>query len=156
MYLDPLEYRSTWLGNKAIYRTRMALADDAELIILAPGVKEFGEDRTIDELIRKYGYHGNSCHLGNGPAKCRFGGGLECRCSFDSRFFRRTFQNYLVSGLLTRQVVESVGFNYGNLDEMTRQYNPVNLHHGYNTINGEEIFFIANPGLGLWAYSGRF
>src|SRR6202453_3055622 len=47
VYLDPLEFHSTWLGNKAVYRTRMALADGAELIILAPGVKEFGEDNTI-------------------------------------------------------------------------------------------------------------
>ena len=44
VYLDPHEFRSTWLGSKAIYRTRMALADGAELIILAPAVKEFGED----------------------------------------------------------------------------------------------------------------
>ncbi len=41
VYLDPHEFHSTWLGNKAIYRTRMALADGAELIILAPGVKIF-------------------------------------------------------------------------------------------------------------------
>jgi nickel-dependent lactate racemase len=57
-YLDPAEFKSTWLGNKAIYRTRMALADGAELIILAPGVKEFGEDKGIDGLIRKHGYCG--------------------------------------------------------------------------------------------------
>ena len=41
VYLDPREYRSTWLGNKAIYRLRMALADDAELIVLAPGAALF-------------------------------------------------------------------------------------------------------------------
>ncbi|HON46786.1 MAG TPA: lactate racemase domain-containing protein, partial [Kiritimatiellia bacterium] len=58
VYLDPAEFKSTWLGNKAIYRTRMAMADDGELLILAPGVKEFGEDTQIDALIRKYGYFG--------------------------------------------------------------------------------------------------
>ena len=63
VYLDPHEFHSTWLGNKAVYRTRMALADDAELIILAPGVKEFGEDRAIDALIRKYGYRGTPATL---------------------------------------------------------------------------------------------
>ena len=63
VYLDPHEFSSTWLGNKAIYRTRMALADRAELIILAPGVSEFGEDPGIDTLIRKYGYRGTPATL---------------------------------------------------------------------------------------------
>jgi hypothetical protein len=54
---------STWLGNKAVYRTRMAMADGGELIILAPGVKEFGEDHEIDRLIRKYGYRGTPATL---------------------------------------------------------------------------------------------
>ncbi|MCD6333267.1 MAG: D-mannonate epimerase, partial [Bacteroidales bacterium] len=63
VYLDPVEFRSTWLGNKAIYRTRMAIADGGELIILAPGVKEFGEDPEIDRLIRKYGYRGTPAIL---------------------------------------------------------------------------------------------
>ena len=58
VYLDPDEFHSTWLGNKAVYRTRMAIADGGELIVLAPGVKTFGEDRAIDALIRKYGYRG--------------------------------------------------------------------------------------------------
>ncbi len=44
VYLDPEEFHSTWLGNKAVYRTRMAIADGGELIVLAPGVKTFGED----------------------------------------------------------------------------------------------------------------
>src|SRR6266849_6586367 len=38
VYLDPHEFHSTWLGNKAIYRTRMAMADGGELIILAPAI----------------------------------------------------------------------------------------------------------------------
>ena len=71
VYLDPHEFHSTWLGNKAVYRTRMALADGAELIILAPGVKEFGEDKTIDALIRKYGYHGTPAHAQAGGRECR-------------------------------------------------------------------------------------
>ena len=58
VYLDPGEFKSTWLGNKAVYRTRMAMADDGDLIILAPGVERFGEDAKVDQLIRKYGYRG--------------------------------------------------------------------------------------------------
>ena len=63
VFLDPHEFHSTWLGNKSVYRTRMALADNAELIVLAPGVHEFGEDPTIDTLIRKYGYCGTPATL---------------------------------------------------------------------------------------------
>ena len=58
VYLDPVEFKSTWLGNKAVYRLRMAVADGGELIIIAPGVRQFGEDKGIDRLIRKYGYAG--------------------------------------------------------------------------------------------------
>ena len=56
VWLDPEEFHSTWLGNKAIYRTRMAIADGGRLTILAPGVESFGEDREIDRLIRQFGY----------------------------------------------------------------------------------------------------
>jgi len=41
----------------------MALSDGAELVVLAPAVREFGEDKTIDGLIRKYGYHGTPATL---------------------------------------------------------------------------------------------
>ena len=52
------EFVSTWVANKAVYRTRMALADDGELLIIAPGLKRFGEQPEVDALIRKYGYVG--------------------------------------------------------------------------------------------------
>ena len=58
VYLDPREFKSTWLGNKAVYRTRLAMADGGELTVLAPGVERFGEDEENDRLIRKYGYVG--------------------------------------------------------------------------------------------------
>ncbi len=58
VYLDPREFKSTWLGNKSVYRTRMAIADGGELIVLAPGIRMFGEDAENDRLIRKYGYVG--------------------------------------------------------------------------------------------------
>ncbi|MBQ8562436.1 MAG: DUF2088 domain-containing protein, partial [Firmicutes bacterium] len=58
VYLDPSEFRTTWLGNKSVYRTRMAIADGGELIVLAPRIERFGEDLQVDTLIRKYGYRG--------------------------------------------------------------------------------------------------
>ncbi len=156
VYLDPNEYRSTWLGNKAIYRTRMALADDAELIILAPGVEEFGEDRAIDELIRRYGYHGTPATLAMVQQNADLAADLSAAAHLIHGSSEGRFKITWCPGRLTRREVESVGFGYGSLDEMTRKYITGKLLPGFNTINGEEIFFIANPGLGLWAYSGRF
>jgi nickel-dependent lactate racemase len=52
------EFFSTWVANKAIYRTRMALADGGELVVIAPGLKRFGEQPEVDALICKYGYVG--------------------------------------------------------------------------------------------------
>ncbi|MDR1381485.1 MAG: lactate racemase domain-containing protein [Tannerella sp.] len=156
VYLDPEEFRSTWLGNKSIYRTRMAIADDGELIVLAPGLHQFGEDPTNDRLIRKYGYvHtpqvlkyveenedlqnslGVAAHLIHGTSEGRF---------------RITY----CPGHLTREEIEGVGFNYAELDEMTKKYNPEKLTDGWNTVDGEEVYYISNPALGLWAYRERF
>jgi hypothetical protein len=63
VYLDPSEFKSTWLGNKSVYRTRMAMDNGGELVVLAPGLREFGEDAEIDRLIRKYGYRGTPATL---------------------------------------------------------------------------------------------
>ncbi len=55
----PENIRSLWIGNKAIYRSRMAVKTGGELIIIGKGISTAGEDRTLDALIRKYGYRGN-------------------------------------------------------------------------------------------------
>ena len=156
VYLDPEEFRSTWLGNKSISRTRMAIADDGELIVLAPGLQQFGEDPTNDLLIRKYGYVptpqvlkyveenedlqnslGVAAHLIHGTSEGRF---------------RITY----CPGCLTREETESAGFNYADLNGMMKKYNPEKLKDGWNTVDGEEIYYISNPALGLWAYRERF
>jgi nickel-dependent lactate racemase len=156
VYLDPEEFRSTWLGNKSIYRTRMAIADGGELIVLAPGLHQFGEDTENDVLIRKYGYvHtpqvldyvaknedlqnslGVAAHLIHGTSEGRF---------------RITY----CPGHLTRREIENVGFCYASLEEMRRKYQPETLKDGWNVVDGEEIYYISNPALGLWAYKERF
>ena len=38
---------------------------------------------------------------------------------------------------------------------MLMRYPPEKLRQGYNRIDGEEVFFIADPGMGLWAYRGK-
>jgi nickel-dependent lactate racemase len=156
VYLDPAEFHSTWLGNKAIYRTRMALADDAELIILAPGVKEFGEDKTIDSLIRKYGYFGTPATLKAVEANADLANDLSAAAHLIHGSSEGRFKITWCPAFLTRQEVESVGFSYGDLNEMLTRYDPAKLSLGVNHVDGEEVFFISNPGLGLWAHRSRF
>jgi nickel-dependent lactate racemase len=155
VYLDPQEFRSTWLGNKAIYRTRMALADGAELIILAPGVKEFGEDSAIDALIRKYGYRGTPATLAAVGANADLADDMGAAAHLIHGSSEQRFTIRWCPGRLTQKEIEGVGFEYGDLKSMLRRYNPQELRYGTNHIDGEEVFFIPNPGLGLWAYRGK-
>lgn len=155
VYLDPEEFHSTWLGNKAVYRTRMALADNAELIILAPGVKEFGEDKRIDELIRKYGYKGTPATLKAVEENADLAGDLSAAAHLIHGSSEGRFRITWCPGHLTREEIESVGYSYADLKQMLKVYDPAKLSHGYNTVNGEKVFYIANPGLGLWAHRSR-
>src|SRR5574340_153479 len=155
VFLDPSEFKSTWLGNKSVYRTRMALADAGDLIVLAPGVKEFGEDPTIDKLIRKYGYVGTPAVLKAVKDNADLAGNLSAAAHLIHGSSEGRFNITYCPGHLTRQEVESVNFRYASLEEMLKKYDPAKLKDGYNTVGGEEIFFISNPALGLWAYKGR-
>jgi len=144
-----------WIGNKAIYRTRMALADDAELIILAPGVHEFGEDKGIDLLIRKYGYRGTPHTLKAVKDNADLGSDLSAAAHLIHASSEGRFKITWCPGHLTKQEIEGVGFSYGDLQQMTSKYDPQKLNQGWNVVDGEEIFFIGNPGLGLWANRSR-
>ncbi len=155
VYLDPREFHSTWLGNKAIYRTRMALADDAELVILGPGVKEFGEDTKIDTLIRKYGYHGTPATLASVETHLDLANDLSAAAHLIHGSSEGRFKITWCPGQLSRDEVEGAGFSYGDLKTMITRYDPKKLNHGHNQVDGEAIFFIANPGLGLWAHRSR-
>jgi nickel-dependent lactate racemase len=157
VFLDEKEFKSTWLGNKSVYRTRMAIADGGELIVLAPGIKKFGEDDRNDELIRKYGYVGRkkvlelvkenedlqenqsvAAHLIHGSSDDRFS------------------ITYAVEKL-SKEEVEGANFGYMPLQEAYKLYNPQKLKDGFNTLeNGEEIFYVSNPALGLWADKSKF
>ena len=155
VYLDPQEFHSTWLGNKAVYRTRMALADGADLIVLAPGVREFGEDKTIDALIRKYGYCGTPATLAAVESQPDLAADLSAAAHLIHASSEGRFTITWCPAHLTREEVEGVGFQYGDLETMTRRYNPAKLAQGYNTVDGEQVFFVGNPGLGLWAHRSR-
>ncbi len=157
VYLDPEEFRSTWLGNKSIYRTRMAIADGGELIVLAPGVKEFGEDPEIDRLIRKYGYFGTDKTLEFVKENKELQNSLGAAAHLIHGSSEDRFSITYCPGYLSKSEIESVNFKYASLEEMTEKYNPEKLKDGYNTLsNGEEIYYISNPALGLWAHKDRF
>lgn len=152
VYLDPREFKSTWLGNKSVYRTRMAIADGGELIVLAPAVAHFGEDEENDQLIRKYGYVGreNVLKLVNDPANEDLKANLSVAAhlihgSSDGRFSITYCTEYL-----SREEVEGVNFGYAPYEEMSKKYDPKVLKDGWNTVDGERIFYISNPALGLW------
>ena len=157
VYLDEEEFKSTWLGNKAIYRTRMAIADGGELVIIAPGVERFGEDPEIDRLIRKYGYSGKSritewCTQSDELKQNLSAAAHLIHGSSDGRF-TVTY----CPGLLSEKEIREVGFSYLPCHEAIEKYNPKILMDGINTLqSGEEIFFISNPALGLWADKAKF
>jgi nickel-dependent lactate racemase len=156
VYLDPDEFHSTWLGNKAIYRTRMAMADGGELIILAPGVRAFGEDGRIDKLIRKYGYHGTEATLTMVRDNPDLAADLSAAAHLIHGSSEGRFRIVWCPGHLTREEVEGAGFEHADLNHMLKHYVPSRLRQGWNTVAGEEIYFIGSPGLGLWASKDRF
>ena len=159
VYLTPDEFKSTWLGNKSVYRTRMAIADGGELLVLAPGIERFGEDATVDQLIRKYGYRGRVHTLEqfekaeNQDLRSNMGAAAHLiHGSSDDRFTI----TYAVKNI-SREEIEGVGFQSADYDEMVRRYDPETLQYGYNTLpDGEEIYFIPNPALGLWINREKF
>jgi len=149
------EFFSTWVANKAIYRTRMAIADGGSLTIIAPGLKRFGEQPEVDAFIRKYGYAGTKKvmemyrenedmqDLAHATAHLIHG-------SSEGRFTIR-----YAPGHLSREEVEGVGFEYADLQETLNKYDVEKLKDGRNMVDGEEIFFIQTPSAGLWATQAK-
>lgn len=156
VHLDPGEYQSTWLGNKSIYRTRMAMADGGELIVMAPGVRGFGEDPSIDGLIRAYGYRKSEeiqrLVQEHDALKANLSAAAHLIHGSSEGRFRVTY----CPGHLTREEIEGVGYAYGDLSAMLSRYTPSALTEGWNRLDDEEIYFISNPAVGLWAHNKRF
>lgn len=153
VYLDPREFKSTWLGNKAIYRTRMAMADNGTLIILAPGLREFGEDAQIDRLIRKYGYRGTETTLNAVAENAELQENLSAAAHLIHGSTEGRFKVIYATGHLTQTEIESVGYEWAPLDEILAKYNPETLTDGFQDDN---FFYISEPGQGLWALRSRF
>lgn len=157
VWLDPEEFHSTWLGNKAIYRTRMAMADGGELVILAPGLREFGEDAEIDRLVRAYGYRGTPTTLAAVAAHDELRANLSAAAHLIHGSSEGRFDITYAPGGLTRDEIEGVGYRYAELAPLLERYQPQRLRDGLNVLpDGEEVFFISNPALGLWALAESF
>ncbi len=155
VYLDEREFKSTWLGNKAVYRTRMAIADGGELIVLAPGVRKFGEDDENDALIRKYGYVGREKVLGLVKDHEDLKNNLSVAAHLIHGSSDGRFSITYATEKLSAEEVKGAAFGYMPYAEAAKRYDPAVLKDGFNTLeNGEEIFYISNPALGLWSYNG--
>lgn len=161
VWMDPNEFKSTWLSNKSVYRTRMAIADGGELIVLAPALSVFGEDPEIDRLIRKYGYKGTPNTLKavdeNEELKSNLSAAAHLIHGSSEGRFNITYCPGKSCGNLTKEEIEGVGYQWGDIDKMLARYDIKTLKEGYNTLSdGEEIYYISTPALGLWAYKDRF
>jgi len=134
----------------------MAIADGGELVVLAPAVKTFGEDGEIDRLIRKYGYRTTPEIMGlmreNEDLRSNLSAAAHLIHGSSENRFRVTY----CPGHLSRDEIEGVGYRYDRLEEVQQRYDPRQLRDGWNTQpDGERVFFIRNPALGLWACEGR-
>ena len=155
--LDENEFKSTWLGNKSVYRTRMAISDGGQLIVLAPGVNKFGEDPSIDALIRKYGYCGRENVLKLVKDRDDLKANLSAAAHLIHGSGDGRFSITYCTRHLTKEEVEGVCYGYIPYEEAVKKYDPSVLRDGWNTIeDGEEIYYISNPALGLWADRKKF
>ena len=150
-YLDPAEFRSLWVGNKAIYRTRMAIADGGELLVIAPALRQCGENEEADALIRRYGYCGTpsvlklyrehafdgmemvAAHLIHGSGEGRF------------RIVYATDP-----ALMPAEEIKALGFGWADARDALARYRPQERETGfYNDENGA-YYYVSSPALGLW------
>jgi nickel-dependent lactate racemase len=146
VYLDPMEYQSHWLGNKSIYRTRMAIADGGELIVIAPGLRMYGEDPEIDRLIRKYGYHGTDEALREVKENQELRNNLVSASHLIHGSSEGRFRIVYAPGHLTKEETEKAGYEWADVNSLLKQYDPDKLKDGYN----DGFYYVSNPALGLW------
>ena len=150
-YLDPREFKSTWLGNKAIYRTRLAVADGGRLTVLGPAVEEFGEDKEIDRLIRKYGYQTKAEIMRLVDQHEDLAANPSAAAHLVHGSHENRFEVVWAAGKLSAEEIESVNYTPGNIDPLMQRYDVNSLTDGWHKdIDGSEFYFIQNPALGLW------
>ena len=156
-YMDPREYVSTWVGNKAIYRTRMALADAGELVVIAPGVRQFGENELFDRLIARHGYRGTKATLEAVETDGELRETLSVAAHLIHGSSEDRFRIRYAAGALSDEQIASIGFEPYALSDALARYPVETMRDGWNTLpDGETVYYISNPALGLWAEAARF
>lgn len=154
--MQPDEFRSTWVANKAIYRTRMAIADGGELLILAPGVERFGEQPDVDALIRKYGYRGTERSLSLYKTEPDMQAIPHAVAHLIHGSSEGRFTIRYAPGRLTRPEIEGVAYEYADLMEAEQRYPANQMKEGWNKMpDGEEVFYISTPSVGLWSTEAK-
>lgn len=153
VWMDPSKYKKTWVANKAIYRTRMAIGDGGKLVIIAPGVERFGEHDDVDQLIRRYGYRTTPEVIEMVAKNEDLRANLSAAAHLIHGSTENRFEVEYCAGGLTAKEIESVGFGHGSHETATSEYCIHTIQDGWNTSrSGERFFFIRNPGLGLWMH----
>ncbi|MCS6245561.1 MAG: DUF2088 domain-containing protein [Opitutus sp.] len=158
VWLDPREFHTTWLGNKSVYRTRMAMADGGTLYVLAPALSGFGEDPTIDALIRRHGYKGTPATLAAMKHDPELASNLSAAAHLIHGSSEGRFRIVYCPGPgVTRDEIENVGFEYMPYEEALKRWNPAGQPTGWHTdsVDGATYYSISNPALGLWAHPER-
>ena len=149
--MEKEKFESTWVSNKAIYRTRKALADNGELIIIAPGLKRFGENLETDKIIREYGYRGTDKIIKLWKKEKKLQDMAHVTAHLIHGSSEQRFKIYYAPGYLTKEEIESVNYNYLDLSEVLKKYPVEKMKYGFNIMaDGEEIYFINSPASGLW------
>ncbi len=155
-YMDEKEFRSTWVANKAIYRTRKAIADEGELIVIAPGVERFGEQDEVDRMIRRYGYKGTPNTLEAYQNDSELHDLAHAAAHLIHGSSEGRFSITYAPGKLSKEEIEAAGYGFMNVGDALKAYNPDSMNEGFNTVNGEEIYFIKSPSLGLWTSRDKY
>jgi nickel-dependent lactate racemase len=156
-WMDPDEYHSTWLANKAIYRSRMAIADGGTLVVVAPGVERFGEDGEIDRLIARHGYHGTDAVLAAVDRDPELAASLGAAAHLIHGSTEGRFTVHYAAGRMEDEAIRAVGYEPVPVAEALERYHVRELADGWNTAaDGGEVYYLSNPALGLWAARAAF
>jgi hypothetical protein len=124
----------------------MAIADGGELVVIAPGLRQFGEDLEMDRLIRKYGYHGTPEVLREVSENQDLRNNLAAAAHLIHGSSEGRFTVTYAPGHLTEEETKRAGYQWADIDLLLEEYDPTNLKDGYN----DGFYFISNPALGLW------
>lgn len=155
VWMDPHSYHSTWVTNKAFYRTMKMVQEGGEIIVIAPGLHVFGENDLADQAIRKYGYRPREEMLELYKSDPLLSGNMSlaghlirCVPSLETRLTYCTDQ-------IPQEEIEHAGFHYMSVEEAMAAYPCESWQTGWRTLpNGEEIYFVRNAALGLWQCDG--